>query len=428
MKKLGQIILSGLMISSFVCSSPVYAKSENVWAVDPIYEWDDIDVNFNDTVAGAKAFYGSDTAYQNFKSGGVAIQSHGLYGFMNGKGKVKEIPHWSTYGPSYVVGGSVITNQEFQGYTMGSLEEDYTVKHSPTGIGGTLGGMSGYWKKEGEIGDASNTGSSTSTKSDLYESAVSSSKIKEGDYLLYRSYINPNYGYDIPDDYVESYVLFNTTDYKVLDNIPVDTVVQSISNQTILVSKATESANSEGIRTGKPSDYSEYQFYSFKGKQIGETYEQAYGFYEGLAPVKKDGKWGYINKKGKVVVDFVFDKATPISKGKAWVTYKGRTGRLKVKKMIKNKIKFDDSNLNVNKYKVYQDDTLYIQTLVDSINLRSEPSKDGDSLGKINADIVTSAYQKEEAGGYTWYLIEENGSGQEYWIADQDGSWIQELS
>jgi hypothetical protein len=43
------------------------------------------------------------------------------------------------------------------------------------------------------------------------------------------------------------------------------------------------------------------------------------GFNEGLAPVKKNGKWGYIDLKGKVVIDFLFDDAWCFSEGLAAV-------------------------------------------------------------------------------------------------------------
>ena len=43
-----------------------------------------------------------------------------------------------------------------------------------------------------------------------------------------------------------------------------------------------------------------------------------------LAPVKKDGKWGYIDKKGDVVVPFKFDFADTFSDGIATVAKKDK--------------------------------------------------------------------------------------------------------
>lgn len=50
------------------------------------------------------------------------------------------------------------------------------------------------------------------------------------------------------------------------------------------------------------------------------------GFNEGLAPVKKNGRWGYIDLKGKVVIDFLFDDAWCFSEGLASVKLNGKYG------------------------------------------------------------------------------------------------------
>ncbi len=42
-------------------------------------------------------------------------------------------------------------------------------------------------------------------------------------------------------------------------------------------------------------------------------------FNGGLAPVKLDGKFGYIDKKGKIVIEPKYDKALPFESGLAWV-------------------------------------------------------------------------------------------------------------
>lgn len=42
-------------------------------------------------------------------------------------------------------------------------------------------------------------------------------------------------------------------------------------------------------------------------------YEDARQFQEGLAPVKADGKWGYINAAGEMVITPVFEDAYPFN-------------------------------------------------------------------------------------------------------------------
>lgn len=52
---------------------------------------------------------------------------------------------------------------------------------------------------------------------------------------------------------------------------------------------------------------------------IAPQYEAAQPFSEGLAAVKKDGKWGYIDKTGAVVIPFQYDRAYVFNEGYAIV-------------------------------------------------------------------------------------------------------------
>ena len=42
---------------------------------------------------------------------------------------------------------------------------------------------------------------------------------------------------------------------------------------------------------------------------IEPEYEEVKNFNDGYAAVKKDGKWGYMDEEGTVVVDFLYDWA-----------------------------------------------------------------------------------------------------------------------
>ena len=61
-------------------------------------------------------------------------------------------------------------------------------------------------------------------------------------------------------------------------------------------------------------------------QHIAPQYEDAGPFSEGLAPVKKGGKWGYIDEDGKTVIPFQYDLAFPFSEGKAVVATLGTAG------------------------------------------------------------------------------------------------------
>ena len=66
-------------------------------------------------------------------------------------------------------------------------------------------------------------------------------------------------------------------------------------------------------------------------------FEDAYPFREGLAAVKRNGKWGYIDKYGTVKVQLKYDSATCFYEGLAQVTYNGslffidKNGEIKIK-------------------------------------------------------------------------------------------------
>ena len=49
--------------------------------------------------------------------------------------------------------------------------------------------------------------------------------------------------------------------------------------------------------------------------KITPAYDDAYAFSDGLAPVKIGKKWGYIDKKGVLVVDAKYDETRPLSDG-----------------------------------------------------------------------------------------------------------------
>ena len=59
-------------------------------------------------------------------------------------------------------------------------------------------------------------------------------------------------------------------------------------------------------------------------KEMGEM--EASVFHDGLAPVMKDGKWGYIDKTGSEVIPFIFGEASDFSEGLAAVYKDGKFG------------------------------------------------------------------------------------------------------
>ena len=66
-------------------------------------------------------------------------------------------------------------------------------------------------------------------------------------------------------------------------------------------------------------------------------YESAYHFAEGLAPIMKDGKWGFINTRGEVVIPFRFEIASFFENGRAEVYLDGKAHKINTKgQCVKN--------------------------------------------------------------------------------------------
>lgn len=112
----------------------------------------------------------------------------------------------------------------------------------------------------------------------------------------------------------------------------------------------------------EPIDYERLELFPKKGKNgkygyvdkngkvfIDFQYSDVSSFSEDLANVKHDTKWGFVNKDGKVVIPFVFDYAYPFKNGRANVTYRGQ--EISISKDWKESIYFDELKLKFKKGK-----------------------------------------------------------------------------
>lgn len=74
---------------------------------------------------------------------------------------------------------------------------------------------------------------------------------------------------------------------------------------------------SEGIMGGQIKG--KWSFYTIEGKKLPGTYDQVGLFRDGLAPVKIKGRWGYVDKDGKLVIPAQYKEAHSFSEGLAAV-------------------------------------------------------------------------------------------------------------
>ena len=62
-----------------------------------------------------------------------------------------------------------------------------------------------------------------------------------------------------------------------------------------------------------------WNFYTLQGARLPGEWEEARAFQEGLAPVKTQGKWGFADKTGKLVIPAQYKEVRSFSEGLAAV-------------------------------------------------------------------------------------------------------------
>jgi hypothetical protein len=87
---------------------------------------------------------------------------------------------------------------------------------------------------------------------------------------------------------------------------------------------ASEFDRKEGVALIRV-DGTRYGFWDSKGLfVVPPVFEDARAFSDGLAAVKRDGKWGYVNKAGEIAIECKFDQVGPFRQGKANALLGGR--------------------------------------------------------------------------------------------------------
>ena len=107
-----------------------------------------------------------------------------------------------------------------------------------------------------------------------------------------------------------------TNDNTVIEN----TKAKAKENQdaTLVENDGETDSFSEGLASVKKDG--KYGFIDTSGNtKIPFIYDEAYPFLEGLARVKKDGKWGFIDTSGNTKIPLIYDDAWSFSEGLALV-------------------------------------------------------------------------------------------------------------
>lgn len=153
----------------------------------------------------------------------------------------------------------------------------------------------------------------------------------------------------------------------------------------------------------------------------GYDYDDATYYNDGVCGVKQGDKWAFIDRSGKLLSDFVYDKVSAVSGGK-----------VVVKDALGIRI-IDITNALENAgYTVTAEETVSapaettasaeektITVLVDRLNIRAEPSTSAESVGHAENGATYTFSSVVFNEGYTWYQISDGN-----WIADQNGEWL----
>lgn len=166
------------------------------------------------------------------------------------------------------------------------------------------------------------------------------------------------------------------------------------------------------------------------GEQVtGYDYQEAKFFEDGYAPVKKNGKWGFIDENGNEVSDFIFEDASALYDGKAYVRFNGYYGIIDIRNCVVNSIPITEKTCrteNASPAYVPTDDPVISDgaigtavVKVNKLNIRSWGSTSAEKVGQCNIGDTFTVYEITEDSKYTWYRI-----GNDRWIADKDGQYL----
>ncbi len=156
--------------------------------------------------------------------------------------------------------------------------------------------------------------------------------------------------------------------------------------------------------------------HAMSGMQVGASYFGAKYFSDGYIPVRKYGKWGYMDEEGNEVTDFIFDDASPVVHGNAYVRRDGSWGILNMREYLNAGKQITFAACYGEKT---QDPSIGTITVnVSELNIRDAASVYGASVGNSIVGSRYDVYEITEAEGYTWYRIDAS-----HWIPDS-GEWL----
>ncbi len=151
--------------------------------------------------------------------------------------------------------------------------------------------------------------------------------------------------------------------------------------------------------------------------QVGLVYQDVLYYSDGYCPVKKYGKWGYIDEEGNEVTDFIFDGVTSLYDGKAFVLGFGKYGVLDFKKAF-------DNGASLTVQSMYNEDNEEpslgtAEVLISELTIRAGAGTAYNSFGNSHVGAKYKVYEIVDADGYRWYRVANS-----LWLPDTKGEWV----
>ena len=153
-----------------------------------------------------------------------------------------------------------------------------------------------------------------------------------------------------------------------------------------------------------------YNYESAADETVGGE-DCSFGFRNNLAPVKKDGKYGIINKSGKTVVNFVFDKIIQGKDGKYLALRNGKWGVITVDSENVAETEPTTAERSTVAATLYNMGDYRVKTAGSPLNMRKEADKSSPVVKKIPDGTIVKV-EKTTAG---WSYVEYDGA--EGWVS-----------
>jgi hypothetical protein len=121
----------------------------------------------------------------------------------------------------------------------------------------------------------------------------------------------------------------------------------AVAQESLIIDRASAVTNSETETFVVTQLGDKYGYADTKGiiKSIPAQFDNAYDFFDGLAAVRMNNKWGYIDKSGNQIIPFQFSGAGSFESGLAAVKIKDKWGYINQQGVMVIAASFDEAEI-----------------------------------------------------------------------------------